>query len=188
MATRVLLVSLFLSLLVACDKKEDDINPGQSYTGKLALEYVRSFPTFTTSLGIPVEINSAGEVFLPSPQPLTFSGQSDKMIEGERIRISEDGEIVISNLSAKFIKDEGKEYLDVTLSFHISGNQQVWKWNEYFWKQLSAGPYEISDPVSCPMRFRIDNALLSESVCAARCSDCWGHNNFRWRLTLQKED
>ena len=187
MATRILLVSLFLSLLIACEKKEDDVIPGQNYTGTLELEYIRSFPTFSTSLQIPITISSSGLVALAQPVPLEFQGESDKMIQGERIRIREEGIINISGIAAKWLKKEGRQYLEVYLDFALSGQQQVWKWNDYYWRQLSEGPYSLMDPVECPMMFRIDNAVLSESVCAARCDDCWGHNNFRWRLMLTPE-
>ncbi|MBW6491609.1 MAG: hypothetical protein K0B15_10515 [Lentimicrobium sp.] len=188
MATRILLVSLFLSLLVACDKKEDDNNPGRSYTGTLALEYSRSFPTFISSLTIPVDISPLGEVTVVQPDPVAFQGEADKMIDGDRIRIREEGTINISDIRAKWLKKEGLQYLEVSLSFDLSGNQSVWKWDAYYWLKQSEAPYSLLDPVECPMMFRIDNAVLSEALCAARCNDCWGYNDFRWRLVLTAFD
>lgn len=186
MATRILLVSLFLSLLVACDKKEDDINPGRDYTGTLTLDYSRSFPTFTTTLSVPVEISASGQVVIAQPGLHEFQGVSDKMIRGERIRINEEGVITISDINPVWKQKDGHQYLEVSLSFVLEGKQTVCKWNNYYWEQTTEAQYAIHDPVKCPMLFRIDNALLSESVCASRCEDCWGHNNFKWRLQLHE--
>lgn len=186
MKARILLVSLFLSLLVACNKKEDDIKPGQDYSGTLTLDYSRSFPTFTSTLSVPVEISSTGEAIIALPVPHEFQGVSDKMIQGERIKIREEGVITISDIAPVWKHKDGRQYLEVSLSFALEGKQTVWKWNNYYWEQTSEDSYAIKDPVECPMLFRIDNALLSESVCASRCDDCWGHNNFRWRLRLNE--
>ncbi len=184
MTTRIVLVSLLLSLLVACDKKEDDINPGRNYTGTLTLDYSRSFPTFTTTLSLPVEISASGQAVIAQPLPHNFQGESDKMIRGERIKIREEGVITISDIVPVWKDDNGHKYLQVSLSFKLEGNQTVWEWDNYYWKQTSEAPYAFQNPVECPMLFRIDNALLSESVCASRCEDCWGNNNFRWILHL----
>ena len=186
MKARILLVSLFLSLLIACDKKEDDIKPGQDYSGTLTLDYSRSFPTFTTTLSVPVEISSSGQAVIAQPVPLEFQGESDKMIRGERIKIREEGVITISDIAPVWKNQDGQKYLEVSLSLVLEGNQTVWRWNNYYWEQTADESYAIQDPVECPMTFRIDNALLSESVCAARCEDCWGHNNFKWRLRLHE--
>ena len=188
MATRILLVSLFLSLLVACDKKEDDINPGQDYSGTLTLDYSRSFPTFTSTFSVPVEISSTGQAIIALPVPHKFQGVSDKMIEGERIKIMEEGVITISDIDPVWKHHDGHQYLEVSLSFALEGKQTVWKWNIYYWEQTAEESYAIQDPVECPMKFRIDNAILSESVCASGCDDCWGHNNFRWRLRLHEDE
>ena len=186
MKTRIVLVSLLLSLLVACDKKEDDINAGHDYTGTLTLDYSRSFPTFTSTLSLPVEISASGQAVIAQPMPYEFQGESDKMIRGERIKIKESGTITISDIVPVWKDENGHKYLQVSLSFNLEGTQTVWEWDNYYWKQTSTGPYAIENPVECPMVFRIDNALLSESVCASRCEDCWGHNNFRWRLQLHE--
>jgi len=68
----------------------------------------------------------------------------------------------------------------------MEGEQTVWKWATYYWEQTEQRPYLLQNPVECPMVFRIDNALLSEAVCTSRCEDCWGRNNFRWRLQLHE--
>lgn len=186
MKARILLVSLILSLLVACNKKEDDINPGRDYTGTLSLDYSRSFPTFTTTLSVPVEISSNGQAVIALPAPHKFMGESDKMIHGERIKIREVGVITISDITSVWKQKDGHKYLEVNLSFALEGQQNVWKWNINYWEQTAEESYEIQDPVECPMTFRIDNALLSEAVCASRCDDCWGHNKFSWRLQLHE--
>ena len=111
MKARILLVSLILSLLVACDKKEDDINPGQDYTGTLTLDYSRSFPTFTTTLSVPVEISSNGQAVIALPAPHKFMGESDKMIDGERIKIREVGVITISDITSVWKQKDGHKYL-----------------------------------------------------------------------------
>lgn len=186
MTTRIVLVSILLFLLVACDKKEDDITPGRDYTGTLTLDYSRSFPTFTSTMSIPVEISASGEAVVTQPLPHNFQGESDKMIRGERIKIREEGIITISDVDPVWKVENGREYLEVSLSFLLEGHQTIWEWDNYYWNQTSASPYSHQHPVKCPMMFRIDNALLSESVCAARCEDCWGYNNFRWRLQLNE--
>lgn len=186
MTTRIVLVSLLLSLLVACDKKEDDINPGRNYTGTLTFDYSRSFPTFTSTLSLPVEILASGQAEIVQPMPYEFQGESDKMIQGKRIKIRENGTIIISDIFPVWKDENGRKYLEVGLSFKLEGHQTVWEWDNYYWKQTSEGPYTLQNPVECPMVFRIDNALLSESVCASHCEDCWGYNNFRWRLQLHE--
>lgn len=184
MATRILLVSLFLSLLVACDKKEDDINPGKDYTGDLTLTYSRTFPTLQSIVGIDIEISKSGEVTFSSPQPITYDGISEKMIEGDRIKIREQGSITVASLSGQWVEVDGNEYLEVNLSCTLEGTQTVWAYEEYQWLKVSETPFTHENPVDCPMLFRVDNAVLSEAVCGANCCDVWGNTCFRWRLLL----
>ena len=186
MKTRIVLVSLLLALLVACDKKEDDKDTGQNYTGTLTLDYARTFPAFTTTLSVPVEISATGQVFISQPLPHEFSGESDKMIDGERIKIREEGVIVISDIAPAMMQKSGSNYLEVAFSLMLQGEQTVWKWATYCWEQTDKGPYILPNSGECLLLFRIDNALLSESVCTSRCEDCWGRNNFRWRLQLHE--
>ncbi|HOP13942.1 MAG TPA: hypothetical protein PLH09_08200 [Lentimicrobium sp.] len=184
MARIILLVSLFLSLLTACDKKEDDMNPGKDYTGLLTLEYTRTFPTFQSVVSTQVDISSSGTVVFKQPPVTAFKGESEKMIENDRIRIREEGSISISMLSGKWDKMDGKEYLLVNLTCQLDGLRNVWEWDEYRWIQLSEVPYSLENPLACPMSFRIDNALMSEAVCGGSLTDNWGINCFRWRLVL----
>jgi len=184
MAARFLLVSLFLSLLVACDKKEDDPNPGKDYTGLLSLSYSRTFPTFQSNVDINLEISQNGEVKLVDPNTVLFDGLSEKMISGERTKIREKGEISITTLSGDCINMGGKSYLRVNLSCLIEGVQTVWSYEGFQWTQKSETPFAVENPVETPMLFRIENAEMSEAVCGANCSDCWGNTCFRWRLVL----
>lgn len=186
MATRVLLVSLFLSLLVACEKKEDDINPGTDYSGSLTLSYSRTFPTFDALVTIPVEISSAGLVTFAECAPVEFKGESQKMIEGERIKVKEQGVISISNLSGEWTKQEGKEYLKLNLTCQLEGRQEVWKYEVYQWEKMSDLPVMMYNPVDGPLLFRIENAVMSEAVCGCTHSDTWGNLCFRWHLVLHR--
>lgn len=186
MATRILLVSLLLSFLVACDKKEDDIDPGRNYTGTLSLDYSRSFPAFTSTLSVPVEISASGQVTMAQPLPHEFGGESDKLIDGERIKIREEGHIKLSDIAPLWKKIDGIQYLECALSFALEGQQTIWIWTGHSWEQTLQQPYLLQNPDKCPLLFRIDNAVLSESVCISQCEDCWGRNNFRWRLQLKE--
>lgn len=184
MATRIVLVSLFLSLLVACDKKEDDINPGKDYSGALTLTYSRSFPTFRSLITIGVDINANGEVTMSNPPQVEYDGLAQKMVEGERLKIREQGNISITSITGKWIKAEGKEYLDVSLQCQLNGTQTIWRYDLNQWVLETETPYTLCNPINCPMRFRIESALMSEAVCGGSCSDCWGYNCFRWNLVL----
>lgn len=184
MATRFLLVSLFLSLLVACDKKEDDINSGQEYTGQLTLNYSRTFPSFESEAVIPMNIAANGVVTFSDPQRVGYMGESQKMIHGERIRIREEGTISISSLMGEWTNVEGKECVMVNLSCLLNGIQTLWAYQDYQWLKVSETPYTLENPVECPMHFRVDNAVLSEAVCGSSCCDTWGNSCFRWRLVL----
>ena len=188
MATRFLLVSLFLSLLVACDKKEDDNTPGKDYTGVLTLTYSRSFPTYQAMVTIGVDINANGEVILTNPQLVEYDGLAQKMIEGERYKIREQGNISTTSVTGKWIKADGEEYLDVSLQCQLTGIQTVWFYDLNQWVKETETPYTLNNPVECPMRFRIESALMSEAVCGGTCDDCWGHNCFRWHLVLTPSD
>lgn len=184
MATRILLVSLFLSLLFACDKKEDDMNPGKDYTGSLTLDYSRSFPTFKSGTSIAIDISANGSVTLTEPQQVSFAGESQKIIKGDRIKIREEGTITITSLSGKWVIKEGHATLEVNLSCLLNGTQTTWTYNGLDWIQLSQMPYTLENPVECPMYFRVDNAVIAEAVCGGSCNDCWGSSCFRWQLTL----
>ncbi|MBK6344976.1 MAG: hypothetical protein IPN08_01610 [Bacteroidales bacterium] len=184
MATRIVLVSLLLSLLMACDKKEDDNNPGKDYTGTLSLTYSRSFPTFEAAVSIDADIAANGDVILGNPQQVPYDGVSEKLIEGERIKIREQGDIVITSLSGKWSRSDGKDYLTVTIDYRLEGLLTVSSFDEYQWITLSRQPYTLENPVGNPMVFRIQSALMAEAVCGATCSDCWGYSCFRWRLKL----
>ncbi|MFH1120608.1 MAG: hypothetical protein V1775_12365 [Bacteroidota bacterium] len=186
MATRILLVSLFLCLLTACDKKEDDNNPGKDYTGILSLTYSRSFPTFQAVVLIDAEIVANGNVTLSNPQQVEFDGLSEKMIEGERFKIREQGTINITSISGKWTKVDGKEYLEVNLLCLLEGIQTVWSYEEYQWIKTSEISYTQENPVASPMCFRIQSAVMSEAVCGGSCCDCWGNSCFRWRLELKE--
>jgi len=187
MATRILLVSLFLSLLVACDKKEDDINPGKNYTGTLTLEYSRTFPTFQSFITVDVEINQTGEVILLQPSSVNYSGESEKMIEGDRIKLREEGSISVTSTQGEWIKKDGKEFLSVDLSCLLDGRQILWAYDGYNWMKVSETPFTHENPVECPMLFRIENAVMAEAICGASCCDTWGNTCFRWRLVLTPE-
>lgn len=188
MATRILLVSLFLSLLVACDKKEDDINPGKVYSGSLTLNYSRTFPTFSSNVGFDVSITGNGEVNINNPGPVLFDGISEKLIEGVRVKIREHGTIEISSISGTCSRANGKDYLEVSLSCKLDGIQEVWNYQENQWVSVSEAPYQIQHPVSTPMMFRIENAVMDEAVCGGFCSDCWGNSCYRWRLILTETE
>jgi hypothetical protein len=184
MATRILLVSLFLSLLVACDKKEDDMNPGKNYTGTLTLEYSRTFPTFKSFITLDVEINQAGEVILLQPSPVNYSGESEKMLEGNRIKLREEGSITVTSPLGEWMKRNGKDYLSVDLTSQLTGRQILWAYDGYNWMKVSETPFTHDNPVECPMLFRIENAVMAEAICGATCCDNWGNACFRWRLVL----
>lgn len=188
MATRILLVSLFLSLLVACDKKEDDINPGQDYTGTLTLNYSRTFPTFQTGIDIELAISENGEVTFSEPKQVNYLGESQKMMDGERIKIREQGIVNVSSLSGGCTTIDNKEYLMVNLSCLLDGTQTVWKYTDFQWIKMSDMPYLLENPVESPMLFRIENAVMSEAICGGNCTDCWGNSCFRWHLVLNPSD
>jgi hypothetical protein len=187
MATRIVLVSLLLSLLMACDKKEDDNNPGKDYTGTLSLTYSRSFPTFEAEVSIDADIAADGTVTLTNPQQVAYDGVAEKLIEGERIKIREQGEIIISSLSGYWIRRDGRDYLEVTMDCRLEGTQTVTSFEGYRWVTVSEQPYTLDNPVGCPMAFRIQSALMAEAVCGASCNDCWGYSCFRWRLKLTQK-
>lgn len=149
-ATRIVLVSLLLSLLMACDKKEDDNNPGKDYTGTLSLTYSRSFPTFEAAVSIDADIAANGDVILGNPQQVPYDGVSEKLIEGERIKIREQGEIVITSLSGKWSRSDGKDYLTVTIDYRLEGLLTVSSFDEYQWITLSRQPYTLENPVETP--------------------------------------
>lgn len=184
MATRVLLVSLFLSLLVACNKKEDDINPGKNYTGTLTLEYSRTFPTFQSFISLDVEIDHTGEVILLQPSTVNYSGETEKLIEGDRIKLREEGNITIASPQGEWMKKDGKEFLSVDLSCQLAGRQILWAYDGLQWLKVSETPFNHEIPVECPMLFRIENAVMAEAVCGSSCCDTWGNTCFRWRLVL----
>jgi len=188
MARRILLVSLFLCLLVACNKKEDDINPGQDYSGTLTLDYSRTFPTLDAKVIIPVEIAENGTVTFTNPQQTVFVGESQKMIEGERIKVREEGTISVSAPSGVSAITDGKEYLEVNLSFLLEGTQYVWKYEDSQWLKMSEQPFLMENPVESPLHFRIENAVLSEAVCGCTHNDCWGNLCFRWHLVLSPKN
>ena len=187
MATRIVLVSLLLSLLMACDKKEDDDIPGKDYTGTLSLTYSRSFPTYQTTVSIAVNIAANGAVALGDPQQFPFDGVAEKLIEGERIKIRERGSIVVSSRSGRWSRLDGNDYLEVMMDCHLEGIQTVSRFETYQWVILSDQPYVQENPVECPMSFRIQSALMDEAVCGATCNDCWGYSCFRWRLVLNQD-
>jgi len=184
MATRILLVSLFIFLLAACDKKEDDINPGKDYTGSLTLTYSRSFPTFQSGIDIPVTIFANGVVTFAVPDQVNYTGESQKIIDGSRTRVREQGTITVTSLTGEWIKVDGKETVKVNLSCLLEGDQIVWTYDDYEWVMVSQMPYTLENPVESPMLFRVDNAVKSSAVCGAGCSDCWGNSCFRWILIL----
>jgi len=184
MARIILLVSLFLSLLTACDKKEDDINPGKDYTGTLTLEYTRTFPSFQKLAITGVNVSGSGQVSITPVNPVPFYGESEKMIGDDRIRIREEGEIVITSPEGLWLMVDGKENLRVDLGCTVTGSQKVWKWTYNNWQLLSEIPLDVANPVQMPMYFRIDNALLSEAVCGSSVTDPWGICCFRWKLVL----
>ncbi|GAB1404640.1 MAG: hypothetical protein PHX54_05255 [Lentimicrobiaceae bacterium] len=186
MTTRIVLVSLFLSLLFACQKKEDDMVPGQNYKGTLTLDYSRNFPAFTSTLSLPVEVSAEGQVFVSAPLPCAFTGESDKFIGDERIKIREEGTILIPHITASWNQKGNKQYLEVSLLVSIEGERSVWKWMHHKWQETEYAPFVLQNQSDAPMIFRLDNALLSEAVCINGCNDCWGQNNFRWQLRLHE--
>jgi hypothetical protein len=185
MATRILLVSLFLCLLTACDKKEDDNNPGKDYTGKLTLTFSRSFPTYQAVVPVEVLIAANGSVTLTPPAPIAYTGIAEKMLEGKRIKISEEGVVNISGLSGNYVRKDGKDFLEVNITCTLDGVQTVWTYDGICWTSPGETPYTLANPVQCPMCFRIGSALMSEAVCGANCCDAWGNACFRWRLVLR---
>ncbi len=184
MATRIVLVSLILSLLVACNKKEDDINPGKDFTGTLTLEYSRTFPTFQSFVTIVVDINRTGEVTLSQISPVNYVGESEKLIEGDRLKLREEGIITVSSLAGEWVKKGGKENLSVSLSCLIEGRQILWSYEQFRWLMISETPFTHENPVACPLLFRIENAVMDEALCGSNCCDSWGNACFRWRLVL----
>lgn len=182
MAARILLVSLFLSLLVACDKKEDDITPGRDYKGSLTLEYSRCFPTINQPVVIGLEVNQAGTVTFVAPQSTQYTAEADKMIEEDRIRIKEEGTITITSLTGKWVDVDGKAYLQVSLSCYIDGTHTVWRHDGVQWQQIEQTQFNLENPAQQPMLFRIENAERDGSVCGATTSDKWSPICFRWKL------
>jgi len=184
MATRILLVSLFLSLLVACDKKEDVINPGQDYSGNLTLTYSRTFPTFDALAGMNVNISKSGDVTLSTPQPVGFDATSEKMIDGLRTRVREYGVITIHAATGSCVNLEGRQYVDIVLTCSLEGWRQLCTCSNGNWSAAPETPLTGDHPVSSPMRFSLGNAVMDEAVCGGTCSDALGNTCFMWRLKL----
>ena len=185
MSARVLLVSLSLFLLMACDKKEDDTPSGKSYSGRLTFVLSRTFPTLHAETAVDVSIDADGNVGFSQPEAVYFEAVSEKIMDGDRIKLTETGVIQVSAISGNLKSVNGKDYLVVALNMNIDGNLTHWDYRYPDWICAGDDPYTVSDPVSCPLMFRMENALMDEALCGHSCCNNWGNTCYRWKLVLQ---
>ena len=181
------IVFVLLVLATSC-KKDEEPKPDVNYVGELRLEYSRTFPEFTATATMDVEIDKSGEIYISDPDQVQYSGQDEMNIEGSLIRQNETGTITITSLNGTYKVIDGKEYLSVHASVLIDGTQTTWSYDEdYGWIQVAEIPFSVEDPVENPLEFNIDDAVIGQvgsQLGATVTAAPFGTITYKWILIL----
>lgn len=164
MKTLPILLTLLIIVFVSC-KKEEDPKPESSYGGVLTLTYERTFPEFSVTITMDVEIDISGEVYISQPDQANYdSGEDVIIIEDSKIKQQETGTITITSLSGIYKEINGDGYLSVHASTLIDGTQTTWGWDDDLgWVFPVEVPFSLEDPIESPMNFNIDDAAINAS-------------------------
>lgn len=184
---QVILTGLLLLLTIGC-KKDEDPKPDANYTGILKLEYARTFPEFTATATMEVEIDKSGQIYISDPEEVTYSGEDEMELEGSLIKLNETGTITISSISGRYIEIDGHGYLSVNASTSIHGTQQFWGWDdELGWIAVPSTLFSVEDPVASPMNFSIEDAAIAgegAQLGATVPEPPFGFMTYTWTLGL----
>jgi hypothetical protein len=143
-------------------KKDEAPKPDSSYYGALTLTYARTFPEFSITVPLDVEIDKSGDVYISqTDQVLYNSGEDVITIDDSQIKQKETGIITITSLSGTYKEKSGTGYLSVNASTLIEGTQTTWAWDEVLgWVLVGEVPFSVEDPIESPMDFNIDDAVM----------------------------
>jgi hypothetical protein len=180
-------VFLLFLFAISC-KKEENPKPDSNYVGILTLEYSRSFPEFSTTITMEVEIDKSGEIYISEPDQVEYSGEDEMDLDGSLIRQNETGTITITSLNGAFKEKNGEGYLSVNAHTLIDGIQITWAWDDDLgWIQLIEEPFSLEDPVESPMDFNIDDAVVAaegSQLGATMVVEPFGTVTYMWTLIL----
>jgi len=185
----ILSILLLLTAVYSCDKEEDEKPlPDGNYMGLLNLEYSRTFPEFTASLVISLEIFKSGEIIFEDPQPASYSAEDELDLGSAKVKINETGNLIVSSLDGEWRESNGIKYLIVDADALISGLQNIWGWDYNYETWVHVGQdisINVENPVEPPLEFIIQEALLSEgSVLGVTLSTQYGSIVYKWTLKL----
>ena len=182
-----ILLGILFFMLASCNKEEDP-KPDVNYVGQLQLEYSRTFPEFTATVTMDVEIDKSGEVTISQPDQVPYSGEDEMDIEGSLIRQNETGTVTITSLDGNYKIIGGEESLSVNASTLIDGTQTTWSWDEdYGWIQIAEIPFSVEDPVESPLNFNLDDAVIGTAgsqLGATVAAAPFGTITYKWTLLL----
>jgi hypothetical protein len=158
--------------------------PSIDYTGVLTLTYARTFPAFTATVAIDVDVYRSGDVLFSQPEQVAYAGESQR--DGE-IKLKEAGTITITSLAGAWVLRGGVEYLEVTCATLIDGTQTVWGWDDDMgWVQVAEIPFTVEDPAKPPLRFDSAAATIGSgaTIGVTNAAAFGGTQTFQWTLVL----
>jgi hypothetical protein len=173
----VLTVVLSFSLIIsACKKKNDDDTSGtpltNAYKGQLHLLFSNTFPQFSETTSVDVDVNKEGKMTF-GIGGLQYFGEDDN----GQSKIRREGELIISPNGDYFI-DNDKIHFDVHENTMITETMKVWYWDGSEWKL--AVNENISDTWNGGLDFKLIDAEINGSV----VETVTANGTVKWTLTL----
>lgn len=189
MKTHQILSLLFIIMAVhACSKGDSEPKPDADYSGTLTLVYARSFPEFSATVTMDVQIYKSGDVLISDPDQVPYSGEDEMELGGgAKVKLNETGTVTVTSLEGFWKVIGGGKYLRVNANTLIDGTEKIWGWDDDLgWILVGEDlPFTIEDPVESPMDFNILEAVMGGgSVLGNVVNTEYGSLVYTWTLLL----
>lgn len=173
--------------MIGCSK--DEPKPNANYTGTLVLEYSRSFPEFTASVAIDIDIFKSGAVIFSDPDQVPYNATDSLIFGNSSVKLNVTGTMTVSSLEGRWKVKNDTEYLSVNAYALVEGTQKAWEWDEIAgWQLIGTEPFSVEDPVEGPLEFKISEALQANgSVLGTYETSQYGTLIYQWTLKLNPE-
>jgi hypothetical protein len=171
------------------DANEETKELSRNYDGTLTLTYSKTYPAFTASTSMGVEVAMSGLVSVGSASPASWDADEVKEIDDGQIRQKDSGSLSITLGSSVTIVRGTDEYVALDVHVTITGEQETFAWDEdhMTWFSVAKVPYSVEDPMSPPLEFDLALATTPNTgtVMTATAPQAFDSTvTYTWKLVM----
>jgi hypothetical protein len=161
----------------------------KNYIGTLTLTYTKTFPAFTASTSMNVDVAKSGLITVGSASPASWDADEVKKIDDGQIRQTDSGSLSVTHGSSVTIVRGTDEYVALDVHVTITGEQETFAWDEEHmtWFSMAKVPYTVEDPMSPPLEFDVALSTTPQTgtVLTATAEQAFGSTvTYTWNLML----